>query len=217
MPESHTKDRILDVAERLFSEHGFDATSLRAITARAGVNLASVNYHFGSKDALLEAVYARRLVPLNQERLRRLDALEQELGGGAIAIDALIAAFVEPALELSRVDVNGSAPFIRLLGRSYTEPSLVLQEKVRSMYEEVIARFKAAFAQTLHHLPSDDLYWRLHFMVGVLAYCMSGADTMRLIASCRLHDPLDTKSLTQRLVSFLADAMSAPSGGRGDG
>lgn len=210
MRGSDTKDRILDVSEILFSERGFDATSLRTITAEAGVNLASVNYYFGSKDALLEAVYARRLVPMNQERVRRLDSLEQEFHGADIPLHALIAAFVEPALALSREPTNGSSSFIRLLGRSYTEPSLALQDKVRSMYEGVITRFKSAFARALPDLPSDDLNWRLHFMVGMLAYCMSGSDTMRLIVSCRLYDPLDSETLSRRLVTFLTAGMGAP-------
>ena len=81
-----TKDRILDAAESLFMEHGFEATSLRAITAAAGVNLASVNYHFGSKEVLFQAVLTRRLDPMNQERLDLLTTLERESGNGATAL-----------------------------------------------------------------------------------------------------------------------------------
>ena len=73
MSQPDTKQRILDVAERLFATRGFHATSLRAITRAAEVNLAAVNYHFGSKDALLEAVMLRRLGPLNEIRQARLD------------------------------------------------------------------------------------------------------------------------------------------------
>src|SRR6478736_3259068 len=73
-----TKTRILDVAEGLFVEHGFEATSLRQLTAAAGVNLAAVNYHFGSKEELFQAVLTRRLDPMNQERIERLDRLERE-------------------------------------------------------------------------------------------------------------------------------------------
>src|SRR5262252_5809342 len=73
-----TKDRILDAAEALFMEHGFEATSLRSITAAAGVNLAAVNYHFGSKEELFQAVLTRRLDPMNQERIELLEALERE-------------------------------------------------------------------------------------------------------------------------------------------
>lgn len=204
-----TKDRILDVAEELFAEQGFSATSLRHITSRAKVNLAAVNYHFGSKDALVEAVFARRLIPMNQDRLGRLHTLQQRHSNAAPLGD-LIEAFIAPALELSRDATQGGARFIKLLGRSYTEPAERLQAQVREMYSEVIDRFKPAFARALPELPGDELYWRLHFLVGVLAYCMSGADMMRLIASCRIHDPLDTKVLTERLTVFLTAGMGAP-------
>jgi len=206
---SDTKNIILDAAEALFAGEGFANTSLRAITAAAGANLASVNYHFGSKDALIEAVFARRLRPMNRERIRRLEALEDEYGGAA-PLDGLIEAFVGPALELSRDTERGGARFVRLLGRSYTEPSPSLQARVRGMHEEVIGRFKSAFGRALPELPSDELYWRLHFMVGLLAYCMAGTDMMRLIASCRLADSLDADVLKERLVSFLVAGMCAP-------
>src|ERR1700682_4102017 len=65
-----TKTRILDAAESLFMEHGFEATSLRSLTTAAGVNLAAVNYHFGTKEVLFRAVLTRRLDPMNQERGR---------------------------------------------------------------------------------------------------------------------------------------------------
>ncbi len=202
-----TKDSILDSAETLFASHGFANTSLRMITARAGVNLASVNYHFGSKESLVEAVFARRLVPMNAERLKRLETLEVQCEMGGIPLEALIGAFIGPALELSRDP--GGARFVQLLGRSYTEPVLALQERVRAMHDSVIARFKGAFARALPALPMDELYWRLHFSVGVLAYCMAGTDMMRLIASCRLRDPVDTDALTRRLTSFLAAGLRA--------
>ena len=210
MSSPDTKTRILDTAESLFAAQGFAATSLRAITASAQVNLAAVHYHFGSKDALLEAVFARRLVPMNEERLRRLHALEGQHGRGRVPLDQLIEAFLGPALELSRDQARGGSRFVQLLGRSYTEPAPRLQEAVRSMYRKVIEYFKPAFQAVLPQLPDDELYWRLHFLVGVLAYCMSGSDMMRLIASCRMSDPLNVDALTKRLTAFLTAGMEAP-------
>ncbi len=207
---SDTKDTILDAAENLFARNGFANTSLRSITARAKVNLASVNYHFGSKHALIEAVFARRLVPMNAERLNRLRSLEDRHGAANISLEALVRAFIGPALELSRDHEQGGGPFIQLLGRSFAEPLPGMQEQVRAMYDEVIGRFKTAFAQVLPDLPGDELYWRLHFMVGTLAYCMAGTDMMRLIASCRMCDPLDTDALLERLTRYLAAGLQAP-------
>ncbi len=213
--EASTKQRILDAAEELFAANGFAHTSMRAITAHAGANLAAVNYHFGSKEVLVETLFERRVTPMNEERLRRLAELE-ERHGEDIPLAAVIEAFVGPAMALSRDTVRGGARFMKLLGRSYTEPSEGLHEHLRRLYSTVVERFKPAFARALPHLPRDELYWRMHFMVGTLAYCMAGSDAMRLIASCEVCDPLDIYGLTQRLVSFLAAAFSAPVSGVSD-
>lgn len=201
------------MAESLFADHGFGATSMRAITNKAGVNLAAVNYHFGSKDGLVQAIFARRLMPMNEERLRRLRALEQE-HRERIPLDELVYAFIGPALELSRDERGGGARFIRLLGRSYTESSETLQESVRAMYEELIERFKPAFAAALPGLDREELYWRLHFLVGTLAYCMSGSNMMRLIATSRLSNDPEYEYLVQRLTVFLTAGLQAPPAGR---
>lgn len=208
-----TKDRILDVAERLFAEQGFAATSMRTITNAAGVNLAAVNYHFGSKDGLVQAIFARRLTPMNRERLRRLRALERR-HPGTIPLNELIDAFVAPALELSRDEQGGGSRFIRLLGRSYTEPPEALQDSVRAMYQEVIESFKPAFAEALPGLDREELYWRLHFLVGTLAYCMSGSNMMRLIATSHLSDTHEYQRLVERLTAFLTAGLQAPPTGR---
>lgn len=208
-----TKDRILDVAESLFAEQGFAATSMRTITNQAGVNLAAVNYHFGSKDGLVQAIFARRLMPMNAERLRRLRMLERR-HRGTIPLHELIDAFVAPALELSRDEQGGGARFIRLLGRSYTESSETLQDSVRGMYQEVIESFKPAFAEALPGLDREELYWRLHFLVGTLAYCMSGSNMMRLIATSHLSDNHEYQRLVERLTTFLTAGLQAPPSGR---
>src|SRR5579859_4078456 len=95
-----TKDRILDAAERLFAHKGIEATSLRTITAEAGVNLAAVNYHFQSKEALMHAVIARRLDPINQRRLAMLDAYEAEAAGAPVPLNQLLEAMLRPIFEM---------------------------------------------------------------------------------------------------------------------
>lgn len=204
-----TKESILRASEKLFAQQGFKQTSLRSITTEAGVNLAAVNYHFGSKDALIEALLAHRLRPMNQERLLRLDQLEQQYGAEAISVEELVRAFVAPALELSRDTDKGGDVFVRLLGRTYIEPSTKLHDSLRTLYEPVIERFRPAFAAALPGLPVDELYWRLHFVVGLLAYLMSGSDMMRLIATCRLNGPDDTDVLIERLIVFASEGMRA--------
>src|SRR3954471_14093749 len=97
-PPHETRTRILDAAEELFMQHGFEGTSMRLLTAKAGVNLAAVNYHFGSKDALVEAVFRRRLHPINVARVAELDKLEAT--DGAPSPGAIIRAFITPGLRL---------------------------------------------------------------------------------------------------------------------
>src|SRR5208282_530434 len=118
---NHTKDRILDTAERLFSEQGYAATSLRGIIAAAGVNLAAVHYHFHSKEALLEAVILRRALPANQERLALLDRCEEEAGDGPPALEEIIEAFVAPTFRMALDPAAGGMVFMRLLGRLHAE------------------------------------------------------------------------------------------------
>ena len=207
---AETKNVILNAAEALFAESGFALTSLRHITARAGVNLAAVNYHFGSKQALIKAVFERRIIPMNRQRVERLESLQSRYGNRAIPLDEIIEAFVGPAMELAADQDKGGALFIRLLGRSYTEPSASLQQSIRALYGPVIEQFKEAFSRVLPDLPPDELYWRMHFMVGLLAYMMSGTDMMRLIASCKVCDPLDIEAAVKRLGVFICAGMKAP-------
>lgn len=204
-----TREHILDIAEQLFAEQGLGQTSLRAITAAAGVNLAAVHYHFGSKEALEYAIFERRLKPMNAERLRRLDELEARYR--PVPLAELVQAFVAPPLELSRDRAHGGEHFIRLLGRTYTEPTESLQDHVRELYEPVSERYHAAFHAALPTLDATELYWRLHFMVGTLAYCMSGPNTMRLIASSHLSEEENTPALIERLTRFLIGGLSPDS------
>ena len=204
----NTKTLLMDAAEALFAEHGYEATSLRNITSAAKVNLASVNYHFGGKETLLEAIYARRITPMNEERLNRLSALEKVYE--VVPVEKIVHVFVDPALKLSRD--RDKSHFIALLGRSYLEPTPIIQGKVRQMFDEVAERFKTAFAKSLPDLPPKELYWRMHFMVGVLAYCMAGNDMMRMIASSHLMESNGPEMLIQRLVVFVCQGMEAPVG-----
>jgi AcrR family transcriptional regulator len=203
---NNTKSKIMDVAEALFAKHGYEATSLRNITGAAKVNLAAVNYHFGGKETLLEAIYARRITPMNEERLSRLDALEKE--HDVVPVESIVTVFVDPALKLSRD--REQSRFIALLGRSYLEPTPIIQGKVRQMFDQVAERFKVAFAKSLPDVPPKELYWRMHFMVGVLAYCMAGTDMMRMIASSQISETNGPDMLIKRLVVFICHGMEAP-------
>ncbi len=203
-PEHVTRTRILDAAEELFMQHGFEGTSMRLLTSRAGVNLAAVNYHFGSKDALIEAVFRRRLDPMNAARIAALDRLED------LSAENIIRAFVGPSLRLIEDAKGGGRNFIRLLGRTYTEPAKALRALIGQMYAPTMERYKAALERALPQMPKDELVWRMHFMFGTLAYTLAATDTVQLIAGCKPEDRYDAKLLEERLASFLLAGLMAP-------
>jgi AcrR family transcriptional regulator len=203
-----TRARILDTAEVLFMEHGLEATSLRQITAQAGVNLAAVNYHFGSKEVLIQEVFRRRLTWLNEERLRVLDQLEAAAGDGPVKPRLILDAFFGVALRLASDVDGGGRTFMRLLSRTYVEPSEFVRGFLAEEYAAVVNRFKAALCKSLPAVPDEEILWRFHFMVGAMSYALSGADVLQ-IANDR---PLDEspEALSARLMSFLIGGLRAP-------
>jgi AcrR family transcriptional regulator len=207
-PQHETRTRILDAAEELFMQHGFEGTSMRLLTTKAGVNLAAVNYHFGSKDALIEAVFRRRLDPMNTARIGELDKLEAEQRSPSP--EAIIRAFITPGLRLMEDGKTGGRNFTRLLGRTYTEPSKLVRQLIGQMYAPAMQRYKAALERALPQMPRDELVWRMHFMFGTLAYTLAATDTVQLIAGCKPEDRYDAALLEERLTTFLAAGLHAP-------
>ena len=207
-----TKDRLLDAAEALFMEHGFEATTLRAITAAAEVNLAAVNYHFGSKEELFQSVLTRRLDPMNQERLDLLTELEARAAPNPVACEKILSAMFIPALRLARDPARGGANFLRLLGRAYADPAPFIRQFLSDEYALMIARFKAAFGRALPDLPKRELSWRLHFIMGALSYTLAGADVLKLIGELTPDESVNDEALLQRLAPFLLAGLTAPLG-----
>jgi AcrR family transcriptional regulator len=208
--DAGTKARILDAAEQLFMEHGFEATSLRQLTAAAGVNLAAVNYHFGGKEELFQALITRRLDPMNQERIELLDELEREAGGKPATCEKILAAMLIPALRLARDQKRGGKNFLRLLGRAYADPAPFIRHFLSAQYAEMIGRYKEAFARALPHLPRQELSWRLHFVMGALSYTLAGTDALKLFAQVAPADKDNDEMLLQRLAPFLVAGLKAP-------
>ena len=207
---SATQEKILDSAEALFMEHGFEATTLRQITAAAGVNLAAVNYHFGSKEELFQAVLTRRLDPMNQERLALLARFEQEHAPRPLSAEKILAAMIIPALKLARDPQRGGENFLRLLGRAYADPAPFIRHFLSEQYATMIARFKAAFGRALPKLPKKELSWRLHFVMGALSYTLAGTDALKLIAALNPRETDNDELLLRRLAPFLVAGLKAP-------
>jgi AcrR family transcriptional regulator len=204
-----TKSRILDAAETLFIECGYEAMSLRQITSRAEVNLAAVNYHFGSKESLIHSMLSRRLDRLNQERVKLLDRFDNMLGDRLTCEHVLGAMFI-PALRLSRDPKVGGKAFLRLLGRAYTDPSSFIRDFLNGHYASVALRFFDAFQRALPHLPREELGWRLHFAIGALSGVLAGTDTDSLISEFSQGKSMNDLQLIARLASLMVAALKAP-------
>src|SRR5688500_8698826 len=164
-----TKDRILGAAEELFAQFGFAGTSLRQVTSRADVNIAAVNYHFGSKENLVNEVFRRRMDEMSAQRLAQLKAATQAHPG---ELEPVLAAFVEPALALAQ-DRHGGGAFIRVIARTYAENNESLRKFLSDQYGHVLREFAKAIAACVPSLGKEQLYWRLDFLSGALTYAMA--------------------------------------------
>lgn len=213
-----TRERILDVAERLFMAHGYEGTSMRMITGDAEVNLAAVNYHFGSKEALLREVFRRRLVWLNQERLLALDTLEKEAAGAPLKPSQVLQAFFGTLLRMGADESLGGMTFLRLLGRTLTEPADFIRTFFSGEYAEVIERYKLALFRALPDVPKAEIVWRFHFMLGAMSYALAGTDVLQVVTNCELgdisggtiSDQAAARHLEARVMPFLLAGLRAP-------
>ncbi|MGY0559532.1 MULTISPECIES: TetR/AcrR family transcriptional regulator [unclassified Luteimonas] len=163
-----TKERILGAAEELFAQQGFSGTSLRQVTSRAEVNIAAVNYHFGSKENLVNEVFRRRMDEMSAQRLDMLRKAQED----AASLETILAAFVEPALALA-ANRNGGGAFIRVIARAYAETNDGLRAFLSERYGHVQRDFARALAACLPELSKEELYWRLDFLGGALTYAMA--------------------------------------------
>lgn len=206
-----TRNRILDVAERLFVAHGYDGTSLRAITSDARVNLAAVNYHFGGKEALMEAVLKRRLDWLNEERMRVLDELEDRSGGRPPRPHQIVEAFFGTLIGMGSNRDRGGDLFLRLIGRSFTSPNGFIRALLAEEYREVVERYKQAFIDALPDVPREEIAWRFQFMLGATAYALAGSDFLQVSEQFDSDEipEQQMRKLWPRLYSFLVGGMRA--------
>ena len=207
MTQADTVTRILDSAEQLFAEKGFAETSLRMITTRAKVNLAAVNYHFGSKKDLIQAVFARFLTPFAQK-------LDKEL-------DALVTARAEPSFRevlgvlaktmLTDVESNGKynklSVFMRLLGLAYTQAQGHLRRFLDEHYSLVYRRFIGYLKVAHPSLSSEEIFWRIHFAIGSAVFTMSSVEVLRSMAMADTGADASVEQIMRMLIPFLSAAL----------
>ena len=202
-----TKERILDVGERLFADRGFPATSLRDITHEAGVNIASVNYHFGSKEALLGAVLERRLRPLNARRLELLDAVESAAGDRPPSAEDVIARFSPRRSRSGRSGAQAATTSsgswdgcTRKRTRRFAPPSLSSSSRSTVASGEALQRARP-------ELDAADIGWRMLFLVGAMAFAMAWGDSFASIGPGSHRDPED---VLESLIQYAAAGMESP-------
>ncbi|MFT4569565.1 MAG: AcrR family transcriptional regulator [Hyphomicrobiaceae bacterium] len=211
MAAEETKNRILDAAERLFAQRGFAATSLRTIISEAGVNLAAVHYHFGSKEALIGAVFVRRFGPINQERIARLDELEKTCAG-VVQLPEIIQAFVSPAVRIATAEPDGGATLLRLIGRVHTELGSSARQILRKELGEVVDRFEASLQRALPELGRAELALRFRFVVAAMATALAAHADPEAVPG---FERRDLNELVAMVATFTAAGMLAPAGLKG--
>ncbi|MDP6794078.1 MAG: TetR/AcrR family transcriptional regulator [Verrucomicrobiota bacterium] len=207
MAKRDTKSRILDTAERLFARSGFDAVSLRNIIAAAKVNLAAVHYHFGSKQALVHAVIARRLRPINEERLAKLAEARAKAGRRPLQLEHVLDCLFRPLFRV-QADPKAGPTFGRLVGRVMGERNVGLHKFMMSELAEVIIQFRTAFEAALPGLPREEADWRSHFMAGAMAHTLCNADLLARFTGTDA-DASDYESTVRRLIDFTAAGFRA--------
>ena len=203
MPNAkETKELILDTAERLFSEKGVDGVSLRSLTAAAGVNIAAAHYHFGSKEEVTKAVFARRIRPVNRERIQLLDTYQER---GQPSVEELLTALFAPALRLAREPQRGY-DFMRLCARFYSEPAEYLESTFREEFSQVLSRFHEAFQRALPELGEEEVGLRLHFAIGVLVHTLLNP-TRTCLPKLGPKDSDSDQATLDAMVRFVAAGM----------
>lgn len=199
-----TKDRILGAAEELFAVHGFAGTSLRQVTSKADVNIAAVNYHFGSKENLVNEVFRRRMDDMSGKRLRQLAEARHAHPGD---LDAVLRAFIEPPLMLTLDRQHGGAAFVRVLARAFAEKNDGLRKFLSDNYGHVLREFAKAIGAALPGLAKEDLYWRLDFTAGALTYAM--ADFGLIKRPTGVSEKAHCEKAAQALIRFAAAGLRA--------
>ncbi|MDV7210360.1 TetR/AcrR family transcriptional regulator [Azotobacter beijerinckii] len=210
MPHSETVERILDAAEQLFAERGFAETSLRLITSKADVNLAAVNYHFGSKSALIEAVFSRVLGPFCASLERELDRRQASPEGG-MGLEELLEVTIEQVQSARLCSGGDLATFMRLLGLALSQEHGHLRRYLEDMYGKLFRRYLLLLQEAVPRIPPLELFWRTHFMLGAAIFSLSGIDTLRAFAEERFGVQTSSEQAMRLLVPFLAAGMRAES------
>ncbi len=202
-----TADRILDVAEAMFAEHGYKAVSLRSILRECGANIAAAHYHFGSKQKVLEAIFVRRCAIINSERARLLAACKEEPGRRPV-LEQILEAFLRPSLVWPDDD-SGTHRFMRLRAAVAHERELLARNLIAQHFNETSRRFIEALAQAVPQIGIEELYFRFHFLLGAQYYTLLNPNRIYDLSG-GLCDPAKAERVLHHMVCAFAAGLSAP-------
>ena len=193
-----TKEALIEAAAALIAERGFETVTVREITGKAGSNIASVKYHFGSKEDLIDAVVANFLAPVNLARLARIDELEAK---GEFSVEDLLRAFFEPMLSQIKESPLGEKLFCQLMGRVIGERTYEFPEEVMGQFRRVAGRFVPAFMKAAPGLTEEDVFWRIHFSFGVMSNMLTHGEILKKVTDGKVGEEQLEKTMN-RVIRF---------------
>ena len=205
MPSDQTRGAILAAAERLYADRGFGDVTLRDIVAAANVNLAAVNYHFGSKDDLIAELFVTRSLALNRERLRQLRAAE-ERGGGCAEIAEILRALVGPTLRgcLGRDNQSSTAARFMIQVNIESVPAI---RRIRNREIDHLRKFVAAMRRALPDRAEVELYWGLHFALAMAQQTVRDSERLTKLSDSQC-DLDDVEAVIERVVHVAVMALA---------
>ena len=205
-----TVTRILDTAEALFAERGFSETSLRSITAQANVNLAAVNYHFGSKNILVQAVFQRFLDPFVKNLSIEMDKLDAQ--DGSPSIETLLTLLVQTAFDTPTTKKQALSTFMKLLGLAYTESQGHLRGFLQTEYGQIFNRYMGMIHKAIPEITPEESFWRIHFMIGASVFTMSGIDSLRSMFESVHEKKITIPEIANKIIPFLSSGLRTEPG-----
>jgi AcrR family transcriptional regulator len=213
MPSDQTRTAILAAAERLYADRGFGDVTLRDIVAEANVNLAAVNYHFGSKDELIAELFVTRSLALNKERLRDLREAE-EAGGGRAEIADVLRALVGPTLRGCLGPENQRSTPARFMIRVSIE-SVPAIRRIRNREIDHLRKFIAAMRRSLPDRSEVELYWGLHFALAMAQQTVRDSERLAKLSEGKC-DVDDVEGVIDRVVDVAVLGLTAGSAGKAE-
>jgi AcrR family transcriptional regulator len=208
-----TRERLLDAAEQIFAERGFEGASIRAVTQAAGASVSAANYHFGSKEALLRETLLRRVGPLNERRLARLDALEENADDHPLELETIIEAFLRPVFEEHAASLDATNRFRQVAARIYSDPPGVVAALKRDLFGPIVTRFVGAISAALPEKSREEIELGFQLTVGVMVHVISGhlvTTPMSEEGGCECWTSrLSDESVLQQMIAYVVAGLRA--------